>query len=176
MTMRYRETDALLREAESRDNLAAALKGGTAAKEFRKEREALEKAAGGKKKLDEADKYHAKRIAEGDAYFAERKQAGDDIENEVAAEIGQRTSALTKLEHEARERATSAKEHSLSVTEREKALVKRTHLVADREEVVLKAESVAANLKESLEGTQARLANWEQALDVRAARFKEAAA
>ena len=54
--MRYREIDAILHLAESQDNLAAALKDGKAAKEFRKEREALEKAAGGKKKLDEADK------------------------------------------------------------------------------------------------------------------------
>ena len=54
--MRYREIDALLREADSRDNLAAALKDGKAAKEFRKEREALEVAVGGKKRLDEADK------------------------------------------------------------------------------------------------------------------------
>ncbi|HDZ37849.1 MAG TPA: hypothetical protein ENH62_06135 [Marinobacter sp.] len=54
--MRYREIDALLREAESRLELAAALKDGKAAKEFRKEREALETAVGGKKRLDEADK------------------------------------------------------------------------------------------------------------------------
>lgn len=54
--MRFRETDALLREAESRDNLAAALKDGKAAKEFRKEREALEMVVGGRKRLDEADK------------------------------------------------------------------------------------------------------------------------
>lgn len=84
--MNYREITALLREAESRDNLAASLKGGKAAKEFREERLALEKAAGGAKKLAEAEKVFAeandeaaKIIVKAQTEAGERLLVADDV-------------------------------------------------------------------------------------------------
>lgn len=74
MTMNFRETTALLREAESRDTLAAALKGGRAAKEFREAQAALEKAVGGKKTLEQADKVLA------DARSSAEKIVGEAVE------------------------------------------------------------------------------------------------
>ena len=99
--MNYREITALLREAESRDNLAASLKGGKAAKEFRKEREAMEKAAGGARKLAEAEKVLAGANAEGHkivakamaAASAHRINADGDIKA-MKAELAERRQDL----------------------------------------------------------------------------------
>ncbi len=67
MAMRFRELAALNRESESREMWAAEMKSGAAVKEFRKEREALEKVHGGAKKLAEAEKI----LADAEASSAE---------------------------------------------------------------------------------------------------------
>ena len=85
--MNYRESTALLREAESRDNLAVALKGGKAAEEFReqrlaleRERKALEAAAGGSKRLADSEAIYKKRVAEAEAEATRlSRAAADDI-------------------------------------------------------------------------------------------------
>ena len=100
MGMNFRETTALLREAESRDNLVAALKGGKAAKEFRSEREALEKAAGGKRKLAEADKVLADAGAAAEKIIGEAVEKTGALSRAAAVDIKAGTAALTKRQAE----------------------------------------------------------------------------
>ena len=83
MAMRYREIDALLRWAESNDNMTAAIKSGKAGKELRREREAVVEAAGGKEKLDRADLLLADAEtvhAKANAYMAEKQAEARDAE------------------------------------------------------------------------------------------------
>lgn len=82
MTMNNKEVTALLREAESRDNLASALKGGEggrAAKEFKAQRLALEKARGGAKTLAEADARSTQIIALAEKALVDAKAKADII-------------------------------------------------------------------------------------------------
>lgn len=94
MGMNFRETTALLREAESRDKLAAALKGGKAAKEFRSEREALEKAAGGKKRLEQADKVLTDARTEAEKIVGAAEEKTGVLRRSAAGKIKAGTAAL----------------------------------------------------------------------------------
>ncbi len=65
-----------------------------AAKEFRKEREAWEKAAGGKQKLEQADAEYTRRIAAGDAKAKQIIHISQSQAVEAAKEIAARKRAL----------------------------------------------------------------------------------
>lgn len=96
--MNNKEITALLREAESRDNLAVALKGGKAAAEFRKEREALEKVAGGKKKLAEVDKVLADARTKAGQAITAGEAEGVRLTRAAAGDILARRAALNDRE------------------------------------------------------------------------------
>jgi len=121
MGMNFRETTALLREAESRDNLAAALKGGKAAKEFRREREALEKAAGGKKRLEQADKVLADARAAAEKIVGEAVEKAGVLGRAAAGKIKAGTAALDERQHKlsALETSLNALRASLGVKAQE---------------------------------------------------------
>ena len=179
MAMRYREIDALLRWAESNDNMTAAIKSGKAGKELRREREAVVEAAGGKKKLDRADLLLADAEtvhAKANAYMAEKQAEARDAEKKAAVEIGRITARLGEREQKLKGRVADADVRDRSLIERTKALVERTQLVSELEKAVADAEAASANVKKTLENTQARLAKLERELDARDVRIRAAVA
>ncbi len=179
MGMRFREIDALLREAESRDNMTAAIKSGKAAKELRREREAVVEAAGGKKKLDRADQLLADAEtvhARANAYMAEKQAEARDAEKKAAVETGRITARLGEREQKLKGRNADADASDRSLIKQTRVLGERTRLVTAREEAVLEKEAANANVKETLGSTQARLKTWEQELDARDARVRAAVA
>ena len=154
MGMNFREVSTLIHWAESNDRLATALKGGKAAKEFRSEREALEKAAGGKKKLEQADKVLA------DARAAAEKMAGEAVEKTdilsltaagkikagaaalderdrhlaaLALNINKREDALGVKAQELEDATQTFKAHETGADERERSLDHRESKVGTRE-------------------------------------------
>lgn len=135
---------------------------------------AIEKAEGGKKKLDQAAKVLADADVEAKKIVADARAVAANIENEVAAEIGQRTSSLNKHEQKLKARETSADERDYGLNERTTGVKERERLVVERAAACHERENANANTMEALEAEQSRLTAWERALDVRAVRIKEA--
>ena len=154
MGMNFRETMALLREAESRDNLAKVLKGGKAAKEFRvlvaSEREGLERAAGGKRKLEQADKVLAEAEAKYVEEVAKGQEEGFRYAREAADKIKAGTAALAR-------RQETLDALQISLDERRDALGGKSKELEDAALAVKARETVITRRGEVLDDREAKL-------------------
>jgi len=160
MGMSNREIAALEREARSREDLAKAINSNKG-KEYEKERKALEKVLGGKKKLDEADsilmeakKVYEKEIQKGKAEAEallrkSRERIAIEIETltekqrvldmEIRRTAAQRT-ALSVRAQELEDRASSLQKQEAENSAREHDLDVRESNVRTREEGVKQRE------------------------------------
>ena len=165
MGMNFRETTALLREAESRDNLAAALKGGKAAKEFSKEREALGKAAGGKRKLEQADRILVNAHTEAGRLVAAAEREGVRLSREAADDIKTSTAALD-------ERRGQLDSIQQGFNEQRDAIAVSNGKIKTAELALKKREAAASSYGLDLDSREMEVARRERAASLREAEIK----
>lgn len=132
MAMRFRETDALLREAESREELVAALKGGTAAKEFRQEREALVKAVGGKKMIDRADWILGEAHTKSAKIIGDAQETANEITLDAKVEIKKGEGILVEKNQRLIDLETNLDTQRQVLSEREKHIGEARHSLESR--------------------------------------------
>lgn len=166
MSMSNREITALEREAKSREDLARAIKSDKG-KEYLREREALEKAAGGKKKLDDAarilvdaQKAYDNRIAEAETKAKEILEGANVKIQQAIAENAEKARVLANVEagldrdraahtlkvQELNNAVLAVKERETRTEAREMELSQREADIAMRERAVEARENKADEL------------------------------
>lgn len=131
-----------------------------AAKELRKECEALEAAHGGAKKLAQADKAIADARAEAEGILAAARHEADGIKHDAIDEINDRKGDL-----DLRDAALGGKIETND--SREQRLTKDEAAVKDREVSATAREQAVKVLEDNAASEAKRLAAWETALDAR---------
>ena len=153
-----------------------ALDKGKVVKEMRAESKALEKAAGGAKKLAEAGKVLADAEGRAEQIVAAAKDAAEPI-----LRAAEKVRVEVLAERDKMKTEILDKQHDLGVAQ--SALVSRSQRVdtdiatlSKRETAVSNAESENKVMAQTLENERNRLSEREKELDARSQRFKDAAA
>ncbi len=159
MTLSNKAVVAMVKEAESRSELAAAMKSG-AGKELVSQIKALEKAVGGKKILDQAAKVLADAETEGKRMISAARAEMQEAERTA-------TQRQTYLEGQLRKETDDLANAKGAVTMNAQNLVGRETAVSEREAEVATVEATQAEIQAALDKQAEALTAEGTALDAR---------